>query len=83
MVILKCLEAYGINQLDVSYIRRFLERRRHMGNEMNVEGVPQGDPMSMLLFAAAINWLLRQTKGQGHLMIAYADDIIIAYKEAS
>jgi len=34
----------------------------------------------MLLFAASINWLLAEAKIKGYKLVAYADDIIIAYK---
>lgn len=45
-------------------------------------GVPQGDPLSMMLFCAAIEPILEELGRMQDVQItAYADDILIAYKE--
>lgn len=45
---------HGLNAYDRAYIHNFLEHRRCDILKQRVEGVPQGDPLSMFLFVAAL-----------------------------
>lgn len=62
-----------------SYIERYL-KKRHSDDLQGVHegvGVPQGDPLSMLLFALAIEPVLEQLQQKLGKVVAYADDVII------
>lgn len=45
-------------------------------------GVPQGDPLSMLLFCIGINPFLLKLTENGFKHVAYADDINIGLKDS-
>lgn len=67
----------------VAYIQRFLNARHcdelsdriHRG-----VGVPQGDPMSMFLFALGVDPILVQIQAELGEISAYADDIVIGLR---
>lgn len=75
----------SLKQLRVhkDYVKYILTMLANRHADVNVElsrGVPQGDPLSMLLFVVAINPLIRALEkefGENNV-VAYADDILIA-----
>lgn len=62
----------------IKYVLNFVELRFSSTMGQNNCGVPQGDPLSMLLFCMAIDPILEKLQNEYHLeFIAYADDILI------
>ena len=82
MVIRKGLEALCVSKQYIDYIMAMLAKRKADINVSLERGVPQGDPLSQLLFIVAIDPLIRQLArkyGEKNI-VAYCDDIIIARK---
>jgi len=77
------LEAINIDEKLKNYILKMLKSRKADIDVQLKTGVPQGDPLSMLLFIIAINpliMLLGKEFGEGSI-VAYADDILITGKK--
>lgn len=77
--IIRQLIQQGPGKQVIRYIQRFFNARwsddlpgLHQG-----VGVPQGDPMSMLLFAVGVDPVIRQIKEEFGDISAYADDIVV------
>ena len=80
--ILKMLRCRNPGRQVVNYIERYLNVRYSddlLGPHHGV-GVPQGDPMSMFLFALGIDPVLEVIQRDLGDYAAYADDVIIALK---
>lgn len=84
--IIERLYHYNVPQIYIKYIAEMLNRQKaewldNMGElrEIKIEtGVPQGEPLSMLLFAIGIDRLIQKyNKIEGLCMTAYADDIVM------
>lgn len=75
----KSMEAIVLHEITVKYIMSML-RARKADIDVDIQtGVPQGDPLSMLLFIIAINPFLKELEGKygaGNIL-AYADDLLL------
>lgn len=80
--IIKQLVLKGPGPQIIAYIRRFLDNRtsRDLPGTHEGVGVPQGDPMSMFLFALGIDPVITQIRDELGGISAYADDIVIGLK---
>lgn len=75
---MKEMRRKGISQDLFEYVKHYLKARScELGKEIKV-GVPQGDPMSMTLFAIYIDQVVREL-AEKYDVTAYADDIVIAH----
>lgn len=43
-------------------------------------GVPQGDPLSSLLFCLAIEPVIQKLKAKGYEIVAYCDDMMVGHR---
>ena len=80
--IIKMLRLRNPGNKVVAYIQRFLNAR-HSKDLTRIHqgvGVPQGDPMSMFLFALGVDPVIQQIQDELGEISAYADDIVIALK---
>lgn len=80
--IIKMLRLRNPGNKVVGYIQRFLNAR-HSKDLTRIHqgvGVPQGDPMSMFLFALGVDPVIRKIQDELGEISAYADDIVIALK---
>ena len=88
--IIKRLIDYNIPGEFINYIDKMLKRQRiiYTGND-NIDkmriinrGVPQGEPLSMLLFALGIDEMLQIIEKEGKAKVtAYADDVVLVLKD--
>lgn len=82
----KMLRTRSPGQKVVLYIERYLNARHSPDLEEHNKpnkgvGVPQGDPLSMFLFALAIQPVLEIIEEELGRVVAYADDVIIGLNE--
>ena len=88
-MIIQRLLHYGIKKAFINYIIFMLNNQKvvyetETGHEMmEIEtGVPQGEPMSMVLFAIGIDKLLQEMDEiEGVGVTAYADDVVLAVRK--
>ncbi|ESU34777.1 Reverse transcriptase, partial [Giardia duodenalis] len=80
--VVRALNEVGVPKVLIDYIRNFLDLRHSRDVKCEVCGVPQGDPLSMLLFCMATERLLRRLRERGITFLAYADDIVVLHDEA-
>ena len=78
----------GLDQASVplvlrNYIEAFLQMRHAAHLESVPCGVPQGDPLSMLLYCVGQNLFIKELKERYPRLIAYADDILIFHSDDS
>ena len=66
-----------------NYIEAFLQLRHAAHLDSVPCGVPQGDPLSMMLYCLGQNAFLRQLKLKHPNLIAYADDVLIFHDNIS
>ena len=81
-MIQKALEKVALDDEYLSYIMTML-KSRHPDIPVNLNmGVPQGDPLSMLLFVVAINPIIEKLQSiyGNDNVVAYADDIMVKRK---
>lgn len=79
---------YNVERTTINYIIHVLNNQKVIyetkdGNEVIdiVTGVPQGEPMSMVLFSLGIDKLLEEFDSMDDIEVtAYADDVVIAVK---
>lgn len=62
----------------IAYVSSFLKARHSLDLPSVPAGVPQGDPLSMAMFCLSLIWPV-ETFLNEHKIIAYADDIVIAF----
>ena len=71
------LREQGVNPQFEAYLKQFL-KSRHCQYLQEVKcGVPQGDPLSMLLFCLGTECILRTLTAENIDFVCYADDIVI------
>ncbi|ESU36054.1 Reverse transcriptase [Giardia duodenalis] len=68
--VVRALNEAGVPKVLIDYIRNFLDLRHSRDVKCEVCGVPQGDPLSMLLFCMATERLLRRLKERGITFLA-------------
>lgn len=73
-VISKAMAKYKIDYRIVTYLEGMIRTRRCQYDIQIAKGVPQGDPLSMLLFCLCIAPVLAKLPG---VPIAYADDVVL------
>ena len=92
-IIIAALKSHGINNKFITYLEHFLNNRKCTTDfiEYQVDGVPQGDKLSMLLFTTVMS-LITERVNKIFLnkqmvdnqfeatMIAYIDDSLIMHK---
>ena len=88
--IIKRLIDYRIPGEFINYIDKMLKRQRiiYIGKD-NIDkmkvinrGVPQGEPLSMLLFALGIDEMLQNIENEAKANVtAYADDVVLVLKD--
>ncbi|KAH0575584.1 Reverse transcriptase (RNA-dependent DNA polymerase) [Spironucleus salmonicida] len=61
------------------YIQAFLMARNAEGLERLGTGVPQGDPLSMMLFCVVMRPILDRLAGKYKVIASYADDVLIGH----
>lgn len=89
--IISRMQHYEVPMLYVKYIAEALAKQKiewldedNNVKRMNIEtGVPQGEPLSMLLFALGVDRLVQQFESmEGVHMTAYADDIVMVLENS-
>lgn len=87
--IIKRLREKGIPQVYINYINVMLERQQIVykgeNNDLKwkriLRGVPQGEPLSMALFAMGIDSMLDKFNERDYITVtAYADDVVFVVK---
>ncbi|ESU34831.1 Reverse transcriptase [Giardia duodenalis] len=68
--VVRALNEAGVPKVLVDYIGDFLDLRHSKDVKCEVCGVPQGDPLSMVLFCMAIERLLRRLRERGITFLA-------------
>lgn len=63
------------------YLQAFLTARHTVGMEHVDTGVPQGDPLSTLLFCFVMDIVLLNIRRAGYEAAAYADDVAVGSVE--
>lgn len=76
-VIIAELKSQGVTGQFIDYLDLFLKARHADLIEVVECGVPQGDPLSMLLFCIATNPILVAIGNKGLDFVAYADDVVV------
>lgn len=74
-----------LSKLNAAYLTKQLQMRHSKLVKTFDTGVPQGCPLSPLLFAGTIDHILTKLKHNDKVVdvIAFADDVIIVYKEGA
>lgn len=75
----KSMEAIALHEGTIKYIMTMLKARKADIDVDIQTGVPQGDPLSMLLFIIAINPFLKELERKygSDNILGYADDILL------
>ena len=79
-VIIDQLTKQGVTAQFINYLEIFLKARHAELIEVVECGVPQGDPLSMLLFCIATNPILDAITSEKLDFVAYADDVVVDIK---
>ncbi|EFO60779.1 Reverse transcriptase [Giardia lamblia P15] len=81
--ILRGLDQASVPLILRNYIEAFLQLRHAAHLDSVPCGVPQGDPLSMLLYCVGQNLFIKELKARYPRLIAYADDILIFHSDNS
>ncbi|EFO65323.1 Reverse transcriptase/endonuclease, putative [Giardia lamblia P15] len=81
--ILRGLDQASVPLILRNHIEAFLQLRHAAHLDSVPCGVPQGDPLSMLLYCVGQNLFIKELKERYPRLIAYADDILIFHSDNS